>query len=286
MAAKRGKGQSKIHGPRRQRNRDLSTPSTQVYERETTKCEIGHESPEILQQIIPVVETVERARGTTLYMVATPLGNLRDITLRALDILASVDVIVCESLNRAKKLLRAYRIQPAQLLVCQAGNEEASATGLIKLMQRGTSIAYICDAGTPGLNDPGMRLVAAARSEGFAVEALPGPSALTMIASLASASCKPLSFIGFLSPKSRRRRRELKFWLEQGHSFVFYESPFRIISTLEELAQLAPEREIGMGREMTKKNAQFLWGTSDYILCQLNSMSTVCGEFTLLVAAG
>ncbi|WGK68117.1 16S rRNA (cytidine(1402)-2'-O)-methyltransferase [Candidatus Haliotispira prima] len=229
-------------------------------------------------------EAGERARPQTLYMVATPIGNLRDITLRALDILTSVDVIACESLMRSRNLLREYRIYPEQLLVCQAGNEEAGAGGLVKLLERGRSIAYISDAGTPGINDPGMKLVAAVRGEGFAVEALPGPSALTMMASLASCSCKPLSFVGFLSPKSGRRQRELRHWLEQGHSFVFYESPFRVEATLKDIDCLAPQRVLFLGREMTKKNAQFLWGTSDHLLCQLKLMTLVRGEFTLLVA--
>ncbi len=227
----------------------------------------------------------EQALPRSLYMVATPLGNLRDITLRALDILASVDVIACESRQRATRLLRAHQIHPGQLLVCQAGNEAASAEGLVRLLKKGRSIAYISDAGTPGISDPGTKLVATVRAAGFTVESLPGPSALTLLISMSSCSCNPLSFIGFLSPKSGRRQRELQHWMEQGHSFVFYESPFRLETTLEILYQLDPHRQIFLGREMTKKNAQFLLGTSDYVLGQLKAISAIRGECSVLVAA-
>lgn len=226
-----------------------------------------------------------RAQEQTLYMVATPIGNLRDITLRALDILATVDVICCESLNRAHKLLHQYQIRGKQLLVCGAKNEEASAEGAVKLLQKGRSLAYISDAGTPGLNDPGAKLLGTVRKAGFAVEALPGPSALGLMASLASCPCKPLSFVGFLSPKRGRKQRELQYWLGLGHSFLLYESPFRLIATLEILKELAPRRELFLGREMTKKNAQFLVGTADDILARFESASPVLGECSLLIDA-
>ena len=225
------------------------------------------------------------ARAQTLYMVATPIGNLRDITLRALDILGSVDVICCESLNRARKLLHQYQIRGKPLLVCGAKNEEASAEGAVKLLQKGRSLAYISDAGTPGLNDPGAKLLATVRKAGFAAEALPGPSALGLMASLASCPCKPLSFVGFLSPKRGRKQRELQYWLEQGYSFLLYESPFRLEATLEMLKELAPRRELFLGREMKKKNAQFLEGTADDILTRIRAALPVLGECSLLVAA-
>ena len=231
------------------------------------------------------MQVADCAREQTLYMIATPIGNLRDITLRALDILASVDVIVCESLNKAHRLLYQYQIRGKQLLVCGAKNEEASAEGVVKLLQKGQSLAYISDAGTPGLNDPGAKLLAKVRKAGFTVEALPGPSALGLMASLASCSCKPLSFVGFLSPKHTRKQRELQYWLGLGHSFLLYESPFRLQATLEMLRELAPRRELFLGREMTKKNAQFLVGTSDNILAQLATTSPILGECSLLVAA-
>ncbi|MEM9424632.1 MAG: 16S rRNA (cytidine(1402)-2'-O)-methyltransferase [Spirochaetota bacterium] len=230
-------------------------------------------------------KTLEMNRSAspgTLYIIATPLGNPRDISLRALDILSTVDTIACESAGRAGKLLREHKIPTRQLLICQAGNEAASAEGLVQLLRKGRSIAYISDAGTPGISDPGLKLVATARRHNFAIEALPGPSALTLITSLAPWPCAPFSFIGFLSPKSGRRRRELARWLQQGHSFIFYESPFRVLSTLKDLGELAPERAIFLGREMTKKNAQFLQGTSDYLLGQLEI--PIRGELTLLVA--
>ncbi len=233
-----------------------------------------------------VLAGIDNAIAKHLYIVATPLGNLRDISLRALDILASVDIIACESLARSKNLLREYGIQPQQLVVCQAGNEAASAEGLVKLLKQGHSIAYISDAGTPGISDPGTKLVARVKQAGFVIKALPGPSALTLIASLAGYPCKPLAFIGFLSTKNGRRRLELQHWLEQEHCFVLYESPFRIISTLKELASLAPKRKIFLGREMTKKSEQFLSGTSDYILSHLEAVSfSIRGEFTLFIAA-
>jgi len=220
---------------------------------------------------------------STLFMVATPIGNLSDITLRALETLKSVDVIACEDTRHTQRLLTRYEIKK-RLIACHAHNEVQSANGIIKLLDEGNAVAYVSDAGTPGLSDPGNRLVHAVRSSGHDVIPVPGVSALTAVCSVAGFVGKTIVFEGFLSPKSGKRRTRLQQLLERNEAFVLYESPFRIVKVLEVLCELAPERTVLVGREMTKSFEEYLEGSAEEIYGIFSGRESVKGEFAVLVS--
>jgi len=223
---------------------------------------------------------------STLYVVATPIGNLEDITYRAVRILKETEVIAAEDTRQTRKLLDRYGITPKSLISCRARNEEASSKGIVMLLEDGRDVAYVSDAGTPGVSDPGSRLAAAVREAGYPVVPLPGASAVTTLVSVAGTAGKGFVFEGFLSPKGGRRRSRLKELLETDMIFILYESPYRIVKLVEDLKELAPERKILIGREITKKFEEFLSGTAQEVLAVLSARSTLKGEFAVLVGIG
>lgn len=218
-----------------------------------------------------------------LYIVATPIGNLKDITLRALDVLKEVETIACEDTRHTLKLLNAYSISK-RLLSCRSGNEEKAAERIISILENGGDVAYASDAGTPGLSDPGSRLVRMVRDADFEIIPLPGPSAFAALVSVGAFAGKAVIFEGFLSPKPGKRRKRLKELLERPDAVVIYESPFRIIKLLTDIADLFPEREVLIGREMTKIHEEFLEGPVNEVLEALSSREKVKGEFSVLVS--
>lgn len=220
---------------------------------------------------------------STLYIVATPIGNLADMTYRAVEVLANVEIIACEDTRHTQNLLNRYGISK-RLIATHAHNEEHSAKGIIGLLKEGRDVAFVSDAGTPGISDPGSRLVECVRSSGFDVVPIPGASAFTALVSVAGYIGRSVHFEGFLSPKSGRRKKRLEELLGRDESFVFYESPFRVVKVLEELSALEPGRRIVVGREMTKKFEEFLTGSVEEVLGILKGRQAVKGEFTLLVA--
>ena len=219
----------------------------------------------------------------TLYMVATPIGNLDDITLRALETLRSVDVIACEDTRHTQNLLNHFDIKK-RLIACHAHNEEPSAAGIVNLLDSGNNVAFVSDAGTPGISDPGARVVNAVRAAGFAVVPVPGVSALATLVSVAGFVGKTFTFEGFMSPRKKRRQDRLEQLLDRNEAFILYESPFRVVKLLEELATLAPERRILVGREMTKVFEEFMEGTAASIAADLAARPAVKGEFAICVS--
>ncbi len=217
-----------------------------------------------------------------LYIVATPIGNLGDISFRALEILKSVDTIACEDTRHSAKLLNHYEIRKP-LISCRSQNEAHVAVKISEMLDQGKDIAYVSDAGTPGLSDPGNRLVQIVRSNGFEVVPIPGVSAFAAIISIAGDSGKTVTFDGFLSPKPGKRRKRVKELLDRRESFLLYESPFRIIKLLKDIVDLEPERILLIGREMTKIYEEYIEGTAMEILEILELKQKVKGEFSLLV---
>lgn len=215
-----------------------------------------------------------------LYIVATPIGNLDDITVRAIKTLKEADVIACEDTRHTQNLLNHLEITGKRTIACHAHNEASSSQGIINLMEQGLSVAYCSDAGTPGVSDPGSRLVRAVREAGFTVVPVPGASASVTLISASGLSGKTFTFEGFLSPKSGRRRNRLKELLDREEAFIVYESPFRILKTLEEIKNLDDTRQIVLGREMTKAFEQFICGTASEVISQLK---VVKGEFAFCV---
>jgi 16S rRNA (cytidine1402-2'-O)-methyltransferase len=194
-----------------------------------------------------------------LFIVATPIGNLKDISLRALECLRAADFIACEDTRHSLKLLNHYDIH-RPLLSCHGHNEERISARILGLLREGKDVVYVSDAGTPGLSDPGQRLVRRVRDAGVRVIPLPGPSAFAALVSVSGFAGKTLVFEGFLSPKPGRRRGRLRELLDLGEAFVLYESVHRVVKLVGDIADLEPERVILVGREMTKEFEEFLEG--------------------------
>jgi 16S rRNA (cytidine1402-2'-O)-methyltransferase len=187
-----------------------------------------------------------------LYVVATPLGNLRDITLRALDVLQSVDTVAAEDTRLTRRLLSHYEIR-VQVIALHEHNEERAATAVNRLLTEGKSVAYVTDAGTPAISDPGALLVSRVREAGLRVIPIPGPSAVTAALSAAGADTRHFLFYGFLPNKAGARRAALDGLSSLPYTLVFYEAPHRLVETLEDMVQLlGSERRLVIAREITK----------------------------------
>ena len=218
----------------------------------------------------------------TLYVVATPIGNLEDITIHAIKVLQSVDTIACEDTRHTLKLLNAHGISK-RLISCHSRTEKPAAERIVSLLNKGEDVAYVSDAGTPGMSDPGSVLVNEVRSEGHAVVPVPGPSAASTLISVAGIRGKGYFFEGFLSPKKGRRRSRLNELVAREEPFLLFESPHRIVKLLEDLADICSDRPICIGREMTKFHEEYIDGTCQSALQKLKEQDTVRGEFSLLV---
>ncbi|HEX8978094.1 MAG TPA: 16S rRNA (cytidine(1402)-2'-O)-methyltransferase [Parasulfuritortus sp.] len=225
-----------------------------------------------------------RAAPGTLYIVATPIGNLRDITLRALDILKTVDLVAAEDTRVTAGLLSAYGIE-AKLFSYREHNEQAASAALIERLREGKSVALASDAGTPGISDPGAVLARAARAAGIPVVPLPGPSAVATALSAAGPAAGHWLFYGFLPHKAGERRRELEGLAEVEWPIVFYESPHRLLETVADLATvLGGERQLFVARELTKRFEEFHACRLDEALAWLEGdENRQRGEFVLVV---
>ncbi|NPA79605.1 MAG: 16S rRNA (cytidine(1402)-2'-O)-methyltransferase [Thermotogae bacterium] len=194
-----------------------------------------------------------------LYVVATPIGNLKDITLRALDVLKSSDVILCEDTRRTRKLLSHYDIE-GRLLSFYEGNEGRRLPEVLEMLSEGKTVSLVSDAGTPLISDPGYRLVRACRERGIPVLPVPGPSAVVAALSVSGIGTDRFAFFGFPPKREGRRRR----WLEEAASFggtvVFYVPPHRVRRFLEEVLEVFGDREACLCREMTKIHEEYLFG--------------------------
>ena len=218
-----------------------------------------------------------------LYIVGTPIGNLGDITYRALETLRSVDVVAAEDTRHTLQLLNHFEIRKP-LISCRAQNEESASQKIIALLDEGQTVAYASDAGTPGISDPGSVLATRARAAGHKVVPIPGPSAFATLASVAGGGGKTLVFEGFLSPKPGRRRARVKELMEGGNSFILYESPFRIVKLLADIADIDSERRVVVGRELTKLHEEISEGSARQVLDDYSSRTKVQGELAVFVS--
>jgi 16S rRNA (cytidine1402-2'-O)-methyltransferase len=218
-----------------------------------------------------------------LYIVATPIGHLGDITLRALETLKTVDIVAAEDTRHTLQLLNAHGIVK-RLISCRAANEAASADGIVKLLGEGKNIAYCTDAGTPGLSDPGAVLVAAVRAAGYTIVPIPGASAFASLISVGGFGGRTVTFDGFLSVKSGKRQKRVDELLGRNEAFILYESPFRIVKLLQAIADTEPGRNVVVAREMTKSHEEFLSGTALAVLNDLKARPIIKGEFAVLVS--
>jgi 16S rRNA (cytidine1402-2'-O)-methyltransferase len=198
-----------------------------------------------------VGEPIFRAEAGSLYVVATPLGNLRDLTLRARDILATADVVAAEDTRVTANLLARYGIATRAVPV-HAHNEARRAVDVVSLLAGGRSVALVTDAGTPGISDPGARVVDAARKAGFPVVPVPGPSAVAAAISAAGLAAERFVFVGFLPQHAKARRELLATLASLPFALVLYEAPHRVRETVAELASALCGRDLVVARELTK----------------------------------
>lgn len=215
----------------------------------------------------------------TLYVVATPIGNLEDVTLRALRILRDVSLIAAEDTRRTARLLQHYSISTPTTSLHEH-NERARAPRLIERLQQGESVALVTDAGTPGVSDPGAHLVAEARAAGIRVEAIPGPSAVMAALSIAGITSSDFSFLGFPPAKGSARRTWFNSLADERRTAVFFEAPHRIRQTLEEMLRILGDRPISLARELTKTHEELVVKP---ITAHLEALVLPVGEFTVVV---
>ena len=221
-----------------------------------------------------------------LYVVATPIGNLSDITLRALDVLGAADTVAAEDTRNTRHLLQHHGISDARLLALHQHNERGAAEKVIALLQQGQNVALVTDAGTPAVSDPGAVLVEAVRNAGFRVIPIPGASAAVTALSASGLSAPHFLFYGFLPNKSGARRTALQALVENPYTLVFYEAPHRILECTEDLhAVFGDEREIVFAREITKLFESIHRCNLGEAMAWLNSdPNNQRGEFVLLVS--
>jgi len=217
-----------------------------------------------------------------LYVVSTPIGNLEDITYRAVRILKEVDWIACEDTRTTRRLLDHYGISKPTVSYHEH-NEAGRAAELIARIEQGESGALVSDAGTPLLSDPGYRLVHAAAEAGVRVEALPGPSALLAALVVSGLPTDRFLFAGFFPAKQGQRRHLLESLAGEAATLVFYEAPHRITETLEDIAAVLGQRHIAVARELTKIHEETLRGTADEIRESLIAREAVRGEFVVMI---
>ena len=219
----------------------------------------------------------------TLYLVGTPIGNLEDITLRALRVLKEVDLIACEDTRHTAQLLNHYGISKPTISYHEH-NELTRAAEVVVHLERGENVAVVSDAGMPGINDPGYRLVALAIRHHIRVVPMPGASAFLSALVASGLPTDSFRFGGFLPPKAGARRTALEAIHDSPRTQVFYEAPHRIVECLRDIVEmLGPERHVVVAREVTKLHEEFLRGRAEDVLAQLDQRGEVRGEITLLI---
>jgi 16S rRNA (cytidine1402-2'-O)-methyltransferase len=219
-----------------------------------------------------------------LYVVATPIGNLEDITLRALRVLREADLIACEDTRHTQKLLNHFEIKtPTQSY--HEHNEASRAQELVERIRGGQRIALVCDAGTPGISDPGERLIRAAVEHGVQVVSIPGPSAMISALVASGLPTSDFRFVGFLPSRSGERRSALEKLRNETATLVFYEAPHRVLEMFIDLTGVfGGQRRVVIGRELTKVHEELLRGTIADVASELGKRPAIKGEMTVIVA--
>ncbi len=224
----------------------------------------------------------DAATPGTLYLVATPIGNLEDITARALRVLGAVDLVACEDTRHTRKLLTHFGLNP-KTISYHEHNEHARAAELCALLAGGTNVALVSDAGTPAVSDPGYRLVRAAIEQGIRVEPVPGPSAV--ITALVASGLPPDEFYfgGFLPARTAARRARLNALRPLATTLVFYEAPHRIAQTLNDAHEILGDRAAVIARELTKLHEEFVRGRLSQLAARFHDAHAARGEMVLII---
>ncbi len=230
-----------------------------------------------------IEEELARPLEPGLYVVSTPIGNISDITLRALTVLARADIVYCEDTRHSKRLLTAYGLAPKQLRYDDHTGDKMRPQILQKLAD-GASLALISDAGTPLISDPGFKLVRAVLEAGYPVRSVPGPSAAIAGLSVSGLPTAPFFFEGFLPPKPMARRKRLAQLANMPASLIFYEAPTRVLACLTDMLAELGDRQVAVLRELTKKFEETMGGTLSAVLQQLSQQQKLRGEFVIVTA--
>ncbi len=226
---------------------------------------------------------MNEGKAGALYLVATPIGNLGDMTFRAVELLGAADVVAAEDTRRSRILLDHYNIKAGKLVSYHSHNIERQTPKLIKEMLCGASVALVSDAGTPSVSDPGAVLVKEAVEAGIAV--IPVPGATAPILAMAASGFPSHSFIyeGFL-PRKKGRKKIFESWKEEKRSIIFFESPQRVVKTLKDIGLIVGKRKVCIAREITKKFEEFLRGDICDVMATLEKRDKVKGEITIVIA--
>ncbi|MBI4115497.1 MAG: 16S rRNA (cytidine(1402)-2'-O)-methyltransferase [Candidatus Omnitrophica bacterium] len=218
-----------------------------------------------------------------LYLVPTPIGNLKDITLRALEVLKSADCIACEDTRRTGQLLKHHSIPAPRLISFHDHSSSGRVREIISLLKEGKNVAFVTDGGTPLISDPGFPLIREAIREGIPIEALPGPTAVTTALAVSGLPTEKFVFFGFLPQKSGPRKKELQKVKEFEETLVFFESPHRIVAALREMREIFGDREAAVCRELTKKFEEVKRGTLNQ-LSECFAKKKPLGEIVIVIA--
>ena len=232
---------------------------------------------------LPTNNSTANDHPGVLYVVATPIGNLQDITLRALDVLESVDIIAAEDTRKTGRLLRGRGIQ-AKFISYHEHNEQRRCPLLLKKLESGLSVAIVSNAGTPSVSDPGFRLVQGAIDRNIQITPIPGASAAISALSASGLPSDTFIFVGFLARKRGRRTKQLMTLRSLPWTMIFYESPKRVIGLLNDVLTLMGDRSAVLAREMTKRHEEFVRGPLSALLQTLKGRQDIKGECTLIVA--
>lgn len=219
---------------------------------------------------------------STLYLVATPIGNLEDITFRALKVLKEATLIAAEDTRNTLKLLTHFGIKAPRLVSCFEHNEVKRSEEILMVLAEGGSVALVSDAGMPGISDPGFQVVKAVVEKGFAVVPIPGASAILAALPASGFSATPFTFIGFLPAKTGERQRTLQQLRSQEHTFVFFESPHRLRNSLKDMMNVFGNRQGVVGRELTKLHEEFVRGNLQELWKHFKTVEPK-GEFVVVV---
>ena len=217
-----------------------------------------------------------------LFVVATPIGNLEDITFRAVRVLSEVDLIAAEDTRTTKVLLNKYNIN-TQLTSYHKFNIKSKTPRLIELLRQGQNIALVSDSGTPGISDPGYELVREAVGQNIKVEPIPGPSALVSALAVSGLPTERFVFEGFLPKKPGKKRKVLRSLQDDPRTIIIYESPYRLVKTLVEVKEILGDREVAVCRELTKKFEEIIRGKAGDVLAKIGDKK-VRGEIVLVVS--
>jgi 16S rRNA (cytidine1402-2'-O)-methyltransferase len=221
----------------------------------------------------------------TLYIVATPLGNLEDITLRAIRVLKEASVIACEDTRRTVKILNRYEIR-TPLFIFHEYNKVRAGKSILRRLRDGDSVALVSDAGTPAISDPGYELVREAIGSGVPIEVVPGPSALVAALVVSGLPTDHFTFEGFLPARREKRRKAMQGLAAGTRTMIFYESPQRLAAFLREAAEIFGDRQACVVRELTKVHEEILRGSLSELDAEISGRGSVLGEVTIVIGGG